>query len=164
MFRWSWLSITWHCLPWLLSLKPHWLKSKPALDEGSRRYIRHPHACRKCKLLQLESQLTCQRRRSHTVHWTQATEMPSSQRWRKEAFKEKVRREGRIKPPHVSRALEKASVRDNVNGECTRALQIEKWPHQRQRIPWEDIFTTFYIYFRAKQAWHWCFLIVISTW
>lgn len=52
IFRWSWLSTTWHCFPWLLSLKSRWLKSKPSLGKGWQRHMRHPLAYRKCKLLQ----------------------------------------------------------------------------------------------------------------
>lgn len=86
----------------------------------------------------LQSQVTRQRKRSHTVHGAQVTGMPEGGREERRPgiFKEKVKKkEGKIKPQHISRALGKVSLRGNAREECTGALLIQKSHQQRQRIP-----------------------------
>lgn len=151
-FRWSWLSTTWHCFPWLLSLKSCWLKSKPSLRKGWQRHMRHLLAYRKCKLLEAwepsdvsEEKVTYSTLSPGTVN---AIIMKVMEERRPGIFKEKEKRK---------EALEKASVRGSG------PLQIEKLPQQKQRIPWEDAFPTFCFYVRANQVWHWCFLSDISA-
>lgn len=151
-FRWSWLSTTWHCFPWLLSLKSCWLKSKPSLGKGWQRHMRHPLAYRKCKLFQAwepsdvsEEKVTYSTLSPGTGNAIVTKVMEER---RPGIFKEKAERE---------EGLEKASVRGSG------PLQIEKSPQQKQRIPWEGAFPAFCFYVRANQAWQWCFLSDISA-
>lgn len=123
IFRWSWLSTTWHCFPWLLSLKSRWLKSKPSLGKGWQRHMRHPLAYRKRKLLQAweptdvsEEKVPCSTLSPGTGN---AIVMKVTEERRHEILKERAKRE---------EGLEKASVRGSG------ALQIEKLPQQSKEL------------------------------